>query len=173
MEMKDILALIGAGVAIVISIVALWSSWRQAREQANLEIELAAKDAELQRSIRDEVARSDKRRFFSTTLWDRMIGVSDIDPADPVGPDIRKAVNLLEAVAMSWEADIVDRQMVLVSFGHLYNDLYDKVKRTNVVPEAADGSGPSGSALLNSNPFIEKINNQIIEEFQKRSAIAM
>lgn len=171
MKTADVIAVIALVVSSLLSIAALVMTIILGRKQEKLQKELAAKDGELQQKIRDEVALSDRRHFFSTTLWDRMIGITDIDPANPVGPDIRKAINVLEAVAMTWEMDTVDRDMVLASFGHLYNDFYDKISRTVTVPTKNDGTGPSGLDLLNSNPVIGKINRKILEEFQKRPKI--
>jgi hypothetical protein len=171
MKTADVIAVIALVVSSLLSIAALVMTIILGRKQEKLQKDLATSDGSLQQKIRDEVALSDRRRFFSTTLWDRIIGIKDIDPANPVGPDIRKAVNVLEAVAMAWETDTVDRDMVLVSFGHLYNNFYDKISRTVIVPAENNGSGPSGLDLLNSNPVIGKINRKILEEFQKRPKI--
>ena len=120
-----------AGIATVItglvtSIVAIAISIDTMRRTTALQIQLTNKTVELQERLqRDETI--DAKRRFVIDLWDRIGGISDINPQVPIGPDVRKALNALELIAMCWEGNIVDKEMVERIFGKMYRGFYNSI----------------------------------------------
>lgn len=165
MQVSEIVSVIGLIVSIASAVVAVF-----AINNTRLQGE---KQRSLQERLNSEANKLDSRRLFVTALWDKMINVSDIDPEEPIGPDVRKAVNVLEVVALCWHSGVVDKDMVVMSFGPLYEDLYQKIKRINVVPEKADGTGRSGHDLLSRNRVIDVVQQQIRDILDKRQIAPM
>src|SRR5574337_1240917 len=115
MELKDVLTIGLSSASAVIAGISIYRTALQAREQRALSERM------------NQEARTLERKRFFTELWDRMSGLTYIDPTKPIWPDVRKAVNAIDAVAVCWEADIVDKRMVVLAFGALYVTLYDQV----------------------------------------------
>jgi hypothetical protein len=176
------------GIPIVISILAIIFSLRASSQNGKLQTQLNEKNSALQTLLNEkntalqrelnsintafqtqmeqEKTRIDKRRFI-TVLWDRMFQLNEVNPKEPIEPDIRQAYNTLEAVAMSWEADLVDENLVVASFGKLYERLFEQIKAVPKIP----GRNISGASLLNDNRRIESVYLKIRERLAARDKI--
>src|SRR3712207_9333037 len=104
MEFKDYVALYSLIISIVSAFIASYAIYKTSLN--------AKKQRDLQKELDERKVIIDNRRFF-TELWDKMTSLNYIDPQKPIEPHIRKAVNALQAVAMSWQAGIIDKQMVV------------------------------------------------------------
>ena len=127
-----IVSAIGA-IAAVVSAYIAHKSYKSAREANENSTEIAKRQQAID--------------FHS--VWE---GVSRIDPENPVGPDVVKAINALEITATVWNHDIVHKVIILDSywteFRELYETLYDC---TTPVP----GLNRSGRELLRESTTIE------------------
>jgi hypothetical protein len=167
----------GATATLVIGVVAaaisLFTMWRMehlqqrlTRETADLQTRLTRETEALQERLRKDEASDSKRRFV-IDLWDRISGTSDIDPQNPVGPDVRRALNAMELIAMCWEGNIVDHEMVERIFGKMYRNLYNQIRQCQSVP----GSNGSGQYLLDENPTIIRVHRELEDMVSNRGKL--
>lgn len=159
METKDVIALFSLLVAIVSVIIAVIAIVRTGFH--------AKSQRDLQQKLSDDEKVTANRRFF-TVLWDKMTELNYINPQSPIGPDVRKAVNTLEAVAMCWQAGIIDKQMVVISFGKLFEELYNQINQIALVP----GINKSGHELLTQNRAVPLVHKEIQDELNKQGRIS-
>jgi hypothetical protein len=178
LDLNQILTLGLSIFSVLIAVLALIFSQRASEKNEALQRDLNAKSSALETSLNEKSAalqremdqqkgRIEKRRFI-TVLWDRMFTLTEINSEDPIEPDIRHAYNTLDAVAMSWEADLVDQELVVVSFGKLYIRLYDQIKDVKLIP----GRNISGANLLQENPLIKAVYDEIQTELNKRARLS-
>jgi len=158
-----------AGLALLVSIISLIVTGHFAAKQAALqERQLSlSKDTEAltERLSRDE-ATVESRRFFSI-LWEKYILLSKINPQSPIEPDVRRAINTFELIALCWQANVVDKEMVVLSFGADYNLICGQIEQSVEVP----GTGKSGAELLNEHPSIMRVRTEINEKRQARGSM--
>lgn len=50
---------------------------------------------------------------------------NDIDPNNPIGPDVKKAANSLDLTASLWNHDIVEKEIIFQSYWIAFRNLYD------------------------------------------------
>ena len=125
---------------------------RLARESSELDTKLAKQRENFDRELaRTERLYSQRSALFD--LWKYISELDQVDPKDPVTPDIMKAVNALELVALCCEGSIVDRDLVRRTFRQSYIDLYDQIEQVIEVP----GLDKSGKKLLGENPAAMKL----------------
>src|SRR2546429_146276 len=117
MELKDTLTLAISVASAVISVIAIMITRTQEKRHDALQLQLNQESARLQQQLTNEARKLENRRFVTTVLWDKMTSLNDINPDKPIGPDVRRALNLLESISMCWQADIVDKEMIVMSFG--------------------------------------------------------
>lgn len=151
-----IIAAVVSSVSVVVSIISVRLVNKQAIEQKAL-----------QERLNDQESNFEKKRFI-ISLWDKMTAISSINPGKPVEVDVRNAVNTLELVSICWQAGIVDKRMVVLSFGNLFNSLYVQIEQ---IHQRLPGCGRTGHELLSHNPAISAVRNQIREEIERHGNI--
>ena len=67
-----------------------------------------------------------------------------IDPNKPIEVAVIEAANALELVAVCWEADVVDRDLIRRSFADSFIKMYADIESIKQVP----GKGISGRVLV-------------------------
>lgn len=163
-DFGGITTLIGVLVSAVVSIYALWQTSklqeRLTHETGQLQANLTRETEALQERIRKDETTEASRRFV-LDLWDRINGISEIDPQQPIGPDVRRALNALELIAMCWEGNIADKKMVELMFGKMYRNMYTAIRQIAQVP----GMNSSGARLLDEGPPTIHL---VYEELQKK-----
>jgi hypothetical protein len=157
-EWSLIVSILAVIISIFSALLSAYISWTISKRQTALQEKLDEKETTLE-----------NRRFFTTALWDKMSDLNNISPTQPIGPDVRKAVNTLEAVSLCWQAGIVDKRMVIISFGHLFDELYNQIDHiTGEVP----GLRKTGHELLMQNPAVPLVHEEIRRELNKQGVIA-
>jgi len=68
-----------------------------------------------------------EQRQFLLPLWTQLQGLNEIDPLKPVWVDVIKAVNILELIAISWEGQLIDENIIRRMYSHLYIEMYDNI----------------------------------------------
>lgn len=181
--LEAIATAVSAFFAIVATVVAFIAIRRQDRlglrhqaletqlsdEHKHLELRLSTERAELdnrlakQREAFDkDLARTERlycQRSALFDLWKYISNLDNINPKDPVTPDIMKAVNALELVALCCEGGIVDPDLVRRTFQNTYIVLYEQIEQVTDVP----GLNKSGKKLLGENHAA----TQLYEEFRR------
>ncbi|QHF50515.1 hypothetical protein [Pseudomonas sp. S49] len=87
------------------------------------------------------------QRQLLLPLWDHMASLSDINPDEPVVPDIIKVVNTLELVALCCEGGMVDKAVIMRTFRDQYMKHFEQIKRCKNLPLL----NIDGEALLQQN----------------------
>ena len=124
-----------------------------------------------QRTLQERLNRQEsdfEKKRFITVLWDKMATVSNISRDEPIEADVRYAVNTLELVSLCWQAGIVDKRMVILSFGRLFDSLYIQIEQ---ISERLPGCGKTGHELLTQNPAISAVRRQIRERLEQQGEI--
>jgi hypothetical protein len=62
----------------------------------------------------------DRRRLFITSLWDRLTAVRGINKENVNRDLVLDTLNTLELVALCWNADVADRDLIFRSFADSY-----------------------------------------------------
>ncbi|MCQ8181130.1 hypothetical protein NP603_08420 [Methylomonas sp. SURF-1] len=100
------------------------------------------------------------QRQLIVPLWDYISDLNEIDPLQPVTPDIVKAVNTLELVALCCEGGMIDEKIIKRTFSDNYMSMYRAIESCNIVP----GLSKSGKQLLLDSKatslFYEKLKNE-------------
>ena len=86
--------------AIIAVVVAIFTSIKQSR---------------LTESIHKE-QRLFAQRQMLIPIWGVISNLNDIDPSKPVWPDVIKAMNTLELVALCWEGQLIDKHIIRRTF---------------------------------------------------------
>lgn len=139
-----------------------------ANKDAELQQALANKDAELQRAIAKQnsdlqqaigkqnsalqqaIAEQDRlqtQRSNLLPLWEYLHALREIDPRKPILPDVIRAVNTLELVALCYEAEVVDPQVLRRTFRQHFMKFYEQIEQCVSLP----GTHKTGRDYLNEN----------------------
>lgn len=132
-------------------------------EANNLRIrtnELQKEANELQKTIANtDVALTQRAQLV--LLWQYWAQIDHIDSARPA--QVVRTVNNLELVALCWEADIVDRDIINRTFRRTFMTLYRQLERCPEI-EVGKGVRRTGQDLLDENPSIKNLFNTFEKE---------
>ena len=146
-----VVAAIGAGIAGVAVLVSTLTSLRQIKLTAEIH--------------REQMTLSQRQLFLE--IWPKMEALNAIDPSKPIAPDVVRTVNVLELVAVCWEGEMVDSNVIRRSFGQRYVSLYETVQ---LVPNL--GNPPlSGPDMLRACPAAGKLYDELRVELQNQNAL--
>ena len=154
------LSAVGTIAAVVVSVIIY-------RGQSTLSASIAERQSEISLHIHESDKLLSQRQLL-LPLWQYMSSLSNVNPRNPVTPDILKNVNTLELVALSCEGGMVDPAVIKRTFGPLYLALYDQV---SVVPEVP-GLGKSGLDLLRENPAAMAFYEELRREHMSRGKLS-
>lgn len=87
------------------------------------------------------------QRQLLLPLWDHMATLSKIDANNPITPDIIKAVNTLELVALCCEGGMIDENVIRRTFREQFMMHYEDVRKCRNIP----GLPYDGEELLKQN----------------------
>ena len=136
-------------------------------------IVLTSKQAQISRTLEERLDNRDRaienRRFVTTELWDRMTQLNHVDPASIVPEDVRRAVNTLQMIAMCWNAQLVDREMVVIAFGTFFDELCAEITAIN---SPIAGLRRTGYELISQTPAISTVRDEIRTQLQKSGTMA-
>ena len=141
-------------------------SERIAKEQGELSSTIAVQQSAIALKIHENQTRLSQRQLL-LPLWDYISNLHDINPREPIGPDILKVVNTLELVALTCEGGMVDAQVIKRTFRDVYLKLYDQVASVSQVP----GLNKSGMDLLRENPAAMAFYEELKLEHMNRGKL--
>lgn len=100
------------------------------------------------------------QRQLLIPLWEHISNISDIDPKNPITPDIISAVNKLELVALCCEGGMIDERIIMRTFKDQFMKHYENISRCQEIPNL----NCDGDKLLKENKatiqFYKKLVNQ-------------
>jgi len=101
-------------------------------------------------------------------LWDRLQELNDINPSNPVWTDVIKAVNILELVAICWEGQVIDEDIIRRMFSERYIEFYEKIQECKDPPENVQRTGRQ---MLFECPAIGNLYQKLIQEHRERGRL--
>lgn len=107
------------------------------------------------------------QRQLLIPLWEYMSSLSEVNPQQPITPDVLKVVNTLELVALSCEGGMVDPAVIRRTFRNIFMKLYEQVDRCGELP----GLGKTGRDLLKENPAAMTFYQQLLNEHLNRDRL--
>jgi hypothetical protein len=137
-----------------------------AGEKSELDTKLAKQREDFERDLaRTERLHSQRSALFD--LWRYISELDQIDPKEPVTPDIVRAVNALELVALCCEGGIIDPDLVRRTFRQTYIDLYEQIEQVTDVP----GLNKGGKKLLGENHAAMKLYHEFRSEIMHQGQL--
>lgn len=107
------------------------------------------------------------QRQLLLPLWEYMSNLTDINPNQPITPDVIKLVNTLELVALSCEGGLVDEQLIRRTFRDEFIRHYQTIKKCGILP----GMTINGEQLLMNNRSASTLYNKLYQEFISQDRI--
>lgn len=164
---------------VIVTAASVFAAWKISKSQEALQKSIATEQNEVRErlSTQNEAVQNrisqetdqrhiEQRRFEQRAhlipLWEYMSELSEIDPSQPITPQVVKVVNTLELIALCKEADIVDETVILRTFRGKYIALYEAVSKCKALkgyPREV-----SGQDLLNENHAATQLYNELIEQ---------
>ena len=93
-------------------------------------------------------------------MWGYISSLNTIDPNSPITPDIIKAINTLELVALCCEGEMVDEKVIKRTFSSDFMTLYRAIESCTKIP----GLSKTGKDLLleakAASLFYKKLENE-------------
>jgi hypothetical protein len=109
-----------------------------------------------------------EQRQFLLPLWENLQKLNDINPAKPVWIDVIKAVNILELIAISWEGQLIDENIIRRMYSTLYIEFFQKIQDCKKPPSSITRDGKQ---MLLASPATIKLYNQLITEHADRNQL--
>jgi hypothetical protein len=114
----------------------------------------------------------DKRKVFITALWDKIIAVKQLTRETATPNRVKEVLNTLELVALCWDNDVVDKELVALAFGKNYGLRIKEIKGI-VVGKGYDDVikklGTDGPGMLKQYPTVEPVGSKIEKELEKKT----
>lgn len=154
-----ILSALGTVASAVVAIIGLSISVFIYRNQKILTKQINDSQILLTTKINDSQQLLAQRQLI-VPLWSYIADLNEIDPQHPVTPDVVKAVNTLELVALCCEGGMIDEKIIKRTFSDNYMSMYRALESCNSIP----GLSKSGKQLLLDSKatslFYEKLKSE-------------
>ena len=157
MDNWAILSSVSAGIATLIAAIAIWQNAKISKEQQALTITIHKQQQLL------------AQRQILLPLWEYISQLNDINPQDPVWLDVIKAVNILELVAVSFEGQLIDENIIRRIFSKQYIEFYQKIEECRNPPENVS---MDGRRMLLENPATTRLYQQLMDEHINRNTLS-
>ena len=110
------------------------------------------------------------QRQLLLPLWDYLSKLNDIDPRPDkvVWPDVLQIANTLELVALCWEGNLIDQQIIRRTFADKYLHLCRQLRLCTSPPDGQK----NGPALLAENRAATALLNLLEQEEAERNKLA-
>jgi len=132
---------IGTILAAIISAIAIYLTVQLSRKQILLE-----------------------QRQLLLPLYDRVHLLNDINPDNPVWPDVIEAANVLELLAICWEGQLIDEGLIQIMYSDLYIHFYEKIELCKNPPQNV---ARNGRGMLQASPSTVNLYNLLLRERNK------
>jgi hypothetical protein len=139
MDIWIIVEAISTSLSAVIAAIAIYQTVRLQRKQMLLE-----------------------QRQFLLPLWTQLQSLNEIDSQDPVWADVIKAVNILELIAVSWEGQLIDENIIRRMYSHLYIEMFDNIMECKNPPA---NISKNGRQMLYASPSTIRLYELLKSEY--------
>jgi len=151
-------------VLLAVFTLLLWLSTKKLANDsdtnAKAQVEEAKRAVQTAQEIHQEQLLLSQRQLL-VNLWECITSMDPVKPEDLVQPDVRKAVNALELIALCCEGGMIDESVIKRTFSHIYMRQYEAISRC---PAMDYFGGKDGNAVLAENgatqAFYEKLKRE-------------
>lgn len=154
-----ILSAWGTIVSAFVAFIGLCISWIIHKNQLTITRQIDDSQVLLTTKINESQQLLAQRQLI-VPLWSYIADLNEIDPSHPVTPDVVKAINTLELVALCCEGGMIDEKIIKRTFSGNYMSMYRAIESCNILP----GLSKSGKQLLlesrSTSLFYEKLKNE-------------
>jgi len=130
-----------------------------AKQNSDLQLAIGKQNSDLQQAIAEQ-DRLQTQRSNLLPLWEYLHALREIDPKRPILPDVVRAVNTLELVALCYEAEVVDPQILRRTFRQHFMKFYEQIDQCVNLP----GTSKTGRDYLNENKATLHLYSLLKEE---------
>lgn len=183
----DVLVAIVTLLLVITTVASIIVAWNLGRRQEMLQTELARQGRDHQKKLDEaqqerreselklrgemsEQQRLFERRSHLIPMWQYIGSLTDINPSEPRTPDVIKAVNTLEFIAICCEAGVVDKAVVMRTFEEKYVDLYRKIKKCGQLPGFDEKK--TGQDILDENKSATVLFRELEDEILNRGKLS-
>lgn len=103
-------------------------------------------------------------------LWDHMTAINHINPQEPIPADVIKMINALELVAVCWEGEAVDRDVINRTFGQQFVSFCGEIEQC--VPVEMGQGKVRGSDILTRTPAVLHLYQKLKADLAARDKVA-
>jgi hypothetical protein len=107
------------------------------------------------------------QRQLLLPLWDYISQLREINPQDPITPDVIKLVNTLELVALCCEGGLVDEQVIRRTFKEAFILHYLAIRKCGTLP----GMNVNGEQLLMQNRAASTFFDNLYKDYISQGKI--
>lgn len=115
-----------------------------------------------------KMQRQMTQRQLIVPLWQYISTLNEIDSSNPITPDVVKAVNTLELIAITCEGGMIDKNVIKRTFSDQYVKHYDKIKDCATLPGL---ESKNGNDLLKENPAAMTFYDELIKDLKNKNKI--
>lgn len=135
------------------AVLAGWAVWQTRR--------IFDKQQSLSKELHDRQLKLDQRQHF-VTVFAEFQKISTINPQKPVWLDVIAAVNFLDLLGVCWEAELVERSVLLRAFRPIFLDTYERIQKCVNPPGNVHKDGP---AMLRDSRAATALYNHLMKEY--------
>ncbi len=108
-----------------------------------------------------------EQRQFLFPLWNQLKGLREINPRNPVWTDVTEAVNTLELVAVAWEGQLIDENIIRRMYRQLFISFYQNIEECQNPPPGLQ----TGKQMLLACPAVIRLHDQLMKELAERDRL--
>jgi hypothetical protein len=145
MTSVDLAIIVGTALSALALIITVWITWKVHKNQKLL-----------------------AQRQLLLPLWEYMSKLREINPAEPIAPDVINLVNTLELVALCCEGGLIDEKIILRTFRESFIKHYTEIDRCNTI----NGLNKTGKQLLMENRAASKFYSRLMHDHISQDQIS-
>jgi hypothetical protein len=107
------------------------------------------------------------QRQLLLPLWEYLSTLDNIESSEPIWPDVVKAVNTLELVALCCEGQLIDQSLIRRTFRERFVEMFAKIEECRTPPRGFK----SGRDMLAENKAASKMYRELRLEMENEGSI--
>ena len=141
-------------------------SFQLAKYQTESTQQMQADQNKVTQQLHLESQRFSQRQLL-IPLWEQLDGMRDVNPQDPVWPEVIRVANTLELIALCVESGIIERDVFDRAWGEMFLDQARKIMKC----KGHHDDGRSGTDILNSNRAAREVYEELDRRDKSRSRL--
>lgn len=133
---------------------------------ARLDSNASARSAERSEKLTEKIHQNEKllaQRQLIVPLWEYIGSMNEINPQKVIQPDVQRAMNALELVALCCETGAVDKAIIKRTFSEVFIKQYEAIRRC---PKMEIFGNRNGDELVKDNKAAMSFYDELIEEYK-------